>query len=142
MATTTVASARAALAFTRPSRHDGPEHIVRVGSTTLRPLSCCCEAGRRGKLCWAVVSVAASDLEPLARKRWAEAKGVDEITAAARVVGQCRKWAAAARELESLRSIPYSVTASGHAAIEDRQARADHYVALARQAQLERDKPA
>lgn len=110
-------STAASLSFTRQSRSDGPEHIVRICADTLRPLSCTCEAGRRGRLCWAVINITSTDLEPLARQRWAGAKGLDEITAAASLVGQVRKWASAARELESLRSIPYSLTAGGHAAI-------------------------
>jgi len=105
------------LAFTRPSRHDGPSHIVRVDDITLRPLSCSCEAGRHGRLCWAVISVAASDLEPLAQKRWVGAKGVDEITAAAHVVTMVRRWANAARELQALRPCGYTVTDRGLEAI-------------------------
>lgn len=115
MATVTAPS----LAFTRPSRHAGPEHIVRVDDVTLRPLSCSCEAGRRGKLCHAVISVTAADLEPLARRRWAEAKGVAEITAAAALVGQVRRWARAAAELQALRPCGYTVTDTGRAALQE-----------------------
>jgi hypothetical protein len=95
------------LAFARPSRHHGPEHIVRVDDDTLRPLSCTCEAGRRGLLCWAVIAITASDLEGLADRRWRQACGETDIRRAAAVVVQVRKWARAARELESIRSCGY-----------------------------------
>jgi hypothetical protein len=102
-----------ALVFTRPSRHAGLDHRITVDPTTLRPLSCTCEAGRRGLLCWAVIEIAARDLEPVARQRWAEACGMDEITAAARVLAHVRKWRNAARELQSLRSCGYVITDRG-----------------------------
>jgi hypothetical protein len=100
---------KAALAFTYPSRHAGPAHIVRVDTDSLRPLSCTCEAGRHGKLCWAVIRVAAAELEALADRRWRAACGEVDIRHAADVVVQVRKWARAARELESLRSCGYVV---------------------------------
>jgi len=68
-----------ALVFTRPSRHAGPEHRITVDATTLRPLSCTCQAGRHGQLCWAVIDVAASELVPIARQRWQQACGETAI---------------------------------------------------------------
>jgi hypothetical protein len=100
-------NSKAALAFTRPSRHNGPEHIVRVDAASLRPFACTCEAGRRGLLCHAVIATTATDLLPIARQRWERACGQDEIEAAAHVLVQVRKWAAAARELQALRSCGY-----------------------------------
>src|SRR2546425_10765635 len=99
MAITTAPTSAASLAFTRPSRHDGHAHVVRCDPLSLRPLSCTCLAGAHGRLCWAVVDVAAHDLEPIAHSRWAAACGLDEIASAARVLSQVRCWAAAAREL-------------------------------------------
>lgn len=98
------------LAFTYPSRHAGPAHIVRIDADTLRPFSCSCEAGRRQRLCWAVIRVAASELETLADRRWRQACGETDIRRAAYVLTQVRKWATAARELESLRSCGYVPT--------------------------------
>ena len=74
------------LVFTRPSRHAGPEHRITVDPTTLRPLSCTCQAGRQGLLCWAVIDVTASELAPLALLRWQQACGETDIRAAAAVV--------------------------------------------------------
>jgi hypothetical protein len=102
-----------ALIFVRPSRHAGPDHHITVDSITLRPLSCTCQAGRRGLLCWAVIEVTATELVPVATHRWQQACGETDIRAAAAVVGQTRKWAAATRELQSLRSCGYVVTAPG-----------------------------
>jgi hypothetical protein len=116
---TTVPISAASLAFTRPSRHDSHDHVVRCDPFSLRPLSCTCLAGQHGRLCWAVVDVAAQDLEPIAHSRWAAACGLDEIASAARVLSQVRKWAAAARELAALRSSGYVLTDRGRAAIAD-----------------------
>ena len=102
------------LVFTRPSRHAGPDHYISVDPTTLRPLSCTCQAGRHGLLCWAVIDITASEL---ALQHWREACGETDIRAAASIVGQTRKWAAAARELQSLRSCGYVVTDQGRAAL-------------------------
>jgi len=117
MVTTLIPTSATSLAFVRPSRHDGAPHQVLVDRGTLRPLSCTCLAGTHGRLCWAVVDVAAHDLEPIAHSRWAAACGVDEIASAARVLRQVRRWAAAARELAALRSSGYVVTDRGRAAI-------------------------
>ena len=106
-----------ALAFTRPSRHAGPDHHITVDATTLRPMSCTCQAGRHGRLCWAVIDITATELVPIARQRWQEACGQTEICAAAVVFGRTRKWAAAARELQALQSSGYVVTDSGRAAL-------------------------
>jgi hypothetical protein len=106
-----------ALVFTRPSRHAGPTHRITVDPTTLRPLSCTCQAGRRGLLCWAVIEITATELVPVACQRWQQACGETDIRAAAAVVGQTRKWAAAACELQSLRSCGYVVTEDGRAAL-------------------------
>src|ERR1700694_4157717 len=76
------------LVFVRPSRHDGVPHQVLVDPVSLRPLSCTCLAGAHGRLCWAVVRLAAQDLEPIAHSRWAAGCGLDEIAAAARVLAQ------------------------------------------------------
>jgi hypothetical protein len=92
------------LVLTRPSRHAGPAHRITVDSATLRPLSCTCQAGRHGLLCWAVIDVTATELVPTARQRWVEACGEVDIRAAAAVLTQTRKWAAAARELQALRA--------------------------------------
>ncbi|MBV9327463.1 MAG: hypothetical protein JO352_27295 [Chloroflexi bacterium] len=104
-----------ALVFSRPSRHAGPDHRITVDPTTLRPLSCTCQAGRRGLLCWAVIEVTATALVPIALRHWQQACGETDIRAAAAVVGQTRKWAAAALELQSLRSCGYVVTERGRA---------------------------
>jgi len=109
----------ARLALTRQSHHDGPEHIVQVDAATLRPLSCTCLAGQHGRLCWAVIDVTQRDLTGLAKERWQQACGMDEIAEAARVLAQVRRWAAAARELAALRSCGYRVTAQGRAASSD-----------------------
>ena len=93
-----------ALLLTRPSRHAGPAHHITVDSATLRPLSCTCQAGRHGLLCWAVIDVTATELVPTARQRWQDACGEVDIRAAAVVLTQTRKWAAAARELQALRA--------------------------------------
>ena len=92
-----------ALIFTRPSRHAGPDHHISVDTATLRPLSCSCQAGRHGQLCWAVIDVTATELVWRARQRWQEACGEVDIRAAAAVLTQTRKWAAAGRELQALR---------------------------------------
>jgi len=105
------------LAFSYESRHLGPTHVIRVDANTLRPLSCTCEAGRRGRLCWAVIRATADQLEPIADQRWRQALGEVDIRAAAAVVVQVRKWARAARELEALRSCDYRLTDAGRAAI-------------------------
>jgi hypothetical protein len=105
------------LVFSRPSRHAGPDHRITVDPTTLRPLGCTCQAGLHGLLCWAVIDVTASELAPLALLRWQQACGETDIRAAAAVVGQTRKWAAAARELQSLRSCGYVVTEDGREAL-------------------------
>jgi hypothetical protein len=96
-----------------------PPHQVLVDPASLRPLSCTCLAGAHGRLCWAVVDVAAHDLEPIAHSRWAAAYGLDEIASAARVLTQVRRWAAAARELAALRSSGYVLTDRGRAGIAD-----------------------
>jgi hypothetical protein len=106
-----------ALVFTRPSRHAGPDHRITVDPATLRPLTCTCQAGRRGLLCWAVIEVTATELVPIALQHWQQACGETDIRAAAAVVGQTRKWAAAARELQSLRSCGCVVTEDGRAAL-------------------------
>lgn len=85
MAITTTAP----LTFTRPSRTGGPDHQVTVDSETLTPESCTCAAGQRGIVCWAVLDVARGRaLVELARARWAQARGLDELTAAAAIVGK------------------------------------------------------
>jgi hypothetical protein len=106
-----------ALVFTRPSRHAGPDHRITVDPTTLRPLSCTCPAGRRGLLCWAVIEITATELVPVACQRWRQACGETDIRTAAAAVGQTRKWAAAARELQSLRSCGYDITDHGRATL-------------------------
>ena len=106
-----------ALTFTRPSRHAGPDHRITIDAATLRPLSCTCQAGRRGLLCWAVIEVTATELVPLACQRWQQACGETDIRAAAAVVSRTRNWAAAARELQSLRSCGYVITEHGRAAL-------------------------
>ena len=106
-----------ALVFTRPSRHAGPDHRITVDPTTLRPLSCTCQAGQHGHLCWAVIEVTATELVPIATQRWRQGCGETDIRAAAAVVGQTRKWAAAARELQSLRSCGYVITEHGRASL-------------------------
>jgi hypothetical protein len=106
-----------ALVFTRPSRHAGPDHHITVDPTTLRPLSCTCQAGRHGLLCWAVIDVTATELVPIAYQHWQQACGETDIRAAAAVVGQTRRWAAAARELQSLHSCGYLITEHGHATL-------------------------
>jgi hypothetical protein len=121
MATSPVPASPASLAFVRPSRHAGSDHVVQVDSASLRPLSCTCLAGQHGRLCWAVVDVAARDLQPIAHTRWAAACGYAEIEAAARVLVQVRKWAHAARELQALRPIPYIVTDRGRSAVRELQ---------------------
>jgi hypothetical protein len=105
------------LVFTRPSRHAGPDHRITVEPTTLRPLSCTCQAGRRGLLCWAVIDVTATELVPIAYQRWQQACGETDIRTAAAVVGQTRRWAAAARELRSLHSCGYRNTEHGRATL-------------------------
>lgn len=107
------------LTFARPSRHDGPDHHIIVDATMLRPLSCTCQAGRHGQLCWAVIDVTATQLAPIARQRWQQACGETDIRAAAAVVTQTRKWATAALELQSLRSSEYVITDRGRAAIHE-----------------------
>jgi hypothetical protein len=92
-----------ALVFVRPSRHDGPDHHITVDAATLRPLSCSCQAGRHGQLCWAVIDVTATELVWRARQRWQAACGETDIRAAAAVLAQTRKWAAAALELQAVR---------------------------------------
>jgi hypothetical protein len=106
-----------ALVFTRPSRHAGPVHRITVDPATLRPLSCTCQAGRRGLLCWAVIEVTATELVPIAVQYWQQACGETDIRAAAAVVSQTRKWATAARELQSLGSCGYVITDHGRAAL-------------------------
>ena len=88
-----------ALLFTHPC-DSGPPHDVTVDSTTLRPLSCTCDAGSRGWLCWAVIDIAANELVPIAEHRWRAACGETDIRAAARVLMRTRSWSAAARELQ------------------------------------------
>ncbi len=90
-----------------------------VDPASLRHLSCTCLAGAHGRLCWAVVDIAAHELEPIAHSRWAAACGFDEIASAAPVLTHLRKWAAAARELAALRSSGYVLTDRGRAAIAD-----------------------
>jgi len=121
MVTTLAPTSSTSLAFVRPSRHDGAPHQVLVDRATLRPLSCTCLAGIHGRLCWAVIDVAAHDLEPIAHSRWAAACGLDQIEATARVLSQVRKWTAAARELVALRSSGYVLTGRGQAAIRQPQ---------------------
>jgi hypothetical protein len=106
-----------ALVFTRPSRHAGPDHSITVDPATLRPLTCTCQAGRRGLLCWAVIEVTATELVPIALLHWQQACGETDIRTAATIVGQTRKWASAARELQSLRSCGYVITDHGRAAL-------------------------
>jgi hypothetical protein len=124
MVTTLAPTSATSLAFVRLSRHDGAPHQILVDPATLRPLSCTCLAGVHGRLCWAVVDVAAHDLKPIAHRRWAAACGLDDIESAARAPSQVRRWAAAARELAALRSSGYIVTELGRAAI-DRQGKQD-----------------
>jgi hypothetical protein len=107
------------LVLTRPSRHAGPDHHITVDGTTLRPLSCTCQAGQHGLLCWAVVDATANELVPIARQRWQQAGGETDIRAAAGVLVQTRKWAAAARELQLLRSSDDVVTDHGRDAIRE-----------------------
>ncbi len=114
MATTTPSST-ASLAFTRPSHSGGLDHVVVVDAVSLRPSSCTCAAGQRQRLCWAVIDVASTELVPLAQQRWAAAKGLDQITDAARLLTQVRRWAATARELQSLRSCGLGLTDGGRA---------------------------
>ncbi|HEY1296618.1 MAG TPA: hypothetical protein VGJ60_26365 [Chloroflexota bacterium] len=92
-----------ALIFVRPSRHAGPDHRISVDAATLRPLSCTCQAGQHGHLCWAVIDITATELVWRARQRWQEACGEVDIRAAAAVLARARKWAAAALELQALR---------------------------------------
>lgn len=82
-----------ALVFVRPSRHDGPDHRITVDGTTLRPLSCSCQAGRHSQLCWAVIDVTATELVWRAHQRWQDACGEVDIRAAAAVLSQTHKWA-------------------------------------------------
>jgi len=104
------------IVFRRESHSGGPGHLIICDPVTLRPLSCTCAAGAHGRLCWAVVDVAATELEPHARAAWVLAAGLDETAAAARTWARVRKWAAAARELQSLRS-DLALTDRGRAAI-------------------------
>ncbi len=113
-----LSKSNAQLTFVRPSPHEGVPHQILVDPATLPPLGCTCLAGGHGRLCWAVIDVAAHDLEPIAHSRWA-ACDLDEIASAARVLSQVRKWAAAARELAALRSSGYVLTERGRAAISD-----------------------
>jgi hypothetical protein len=93
--------------FVRASHSDGDPHQVVVRGFDLRPLSCSCRAGQYGRICHAVLSVVADELEPLAKQRWQEACGETDIREAARVYGQVKRWARAARELTALRSCGY-----------------------------------
>ena len=108
-----------ALVFVRPSRHAGPDHHITIDAATLRPLSCTCQAGRHGRLCWAVIDITATELVPIARQRWQDACGQTENCAAARVFSRTRKWATAARELQSLQSSGYVVTDLGRSALRE-----------------------
>jgi hypothetical protein len=79
-----------ALTFTRTCLSD-PDHQVTVDAAALRPISCTCEDGRSGWLCWAVIDVAACELVPIAYDRWRRACGEREIRAAARLVARTRQ---------------------------------------------------
>jgi hypothetical protein len=103
------------LRFLRASHHDGDPHQVIVRSFDLRPLSCSCRAGAYGRLCHATISVTAEDLEPIALERWQRACGEVDIRQAATVLSQVRKWARAARELQTLRTSGYFLTPAGRA---------------------------
>jgi hypothetical protein len=75
------------LQFTRPSRSGGPAHQVRVDADSLCPIGCTCRAGQNGLVCWAALDVAASgDLKGVALARWQQAKGVTQLTEAAKLV--------------------------------------------------------
>jgi hypothetical protein len=105
-----------ALIFVRPSRHAGPDHRITVDAATLRPLSCTCQAGQHGQLCWAVIDVTATELVWRARQRWQEACGEVDIRAAAAVLAKTRKWAAAALELQALRPADSALDRGANAA--------------------------
>ena len=93
-------SASEPLVFARKSRTGGVPHQVSVDSSSLRPLHCTCPAGQRDIVCWAALQVAVDDLLPIARHRWAKARGMTELEYAAAIYGQVlRRRAAAARVL-------------------------------------------
>jgi hypothetical protein len=86
------------LQFTRPSRSGGPEHLVTVSGDDLCPLRCTCRAGQNGLVCWAALEVAASgDLKSVALARWQQAKGVTQLTEAAKLVAAVMRRARKAR---------------------------------------------
>lgn len=64
------------LVFARPSRSSGRPHRVVVNARTLRPLSCSCQAGQRGIVCWAALEVAADECLAEAVRRHLEATRV------------------------------------------------------------------
>jgi hypothetical protein len=83
------------LTFTRPSRSGGPDHVIAVNPADLCPESCSCLAGRHGIVCHAVLELAAGEaLKIIALQRWQEARGVDQLVAAAKVWGKVVKRAA------------------------------------------------
>src|SRR5262245_1860246 len=93
-------STRQPLVFTRRSRSGGAPHQVSVDPATLRPLHCTCPAGQRDIVCWAALQVAVNDLLPIARQRWARARGMTELEDAAATYGHVlRRRASAARVL-------------------------------------------
>ena len=51
---------------TRPSRSGGPEHRVAIDTERCRPLACVCQAGQRGIVCWAALSVMGDECYGLA----------------------------------------------------------------------------
>jgi hypothetical protein len=80
------AQSNPALTFTRPSRSAGPDHVIQVSDRDLCPEACSCLAGRHGIVCHAVLELAAGeDLKILALQRWQQAKGMDQLVAAAKV---------------------------------------------------------
>src|SRR5262245_49228080 len=93
-------SAAPPLVFVRPSRSGDAAHKVFVDPVSLRPMRCTCLAGRHDIVCWAALQVAADELLPIARQRWAQARGVTDAEHAAAVYAQVvRRRGAAARVL-------------------------------------------
>jgi hypothetical protein len=54
------------LAFTRPSRSGGHDHVIHIDGDSMSPIDvdhpCSCAAGSEGRYCWATLEVLANDL--------------------------------------------------------------------------------
>jgi hypothetical protein len=71
-------SQQSVLAFRRPSRSGGRDHVITVDRLSLRPLGCTCQAFAHRRLCWAVARVVAEELPEHASRRLAHARAVYE----------------------------------------------------------------